>query len=70
MAKTLAEAKNEVSEMRTKFTETNGFKPVFVKTEYKKNKFSFGVQFWSEFLINQGFSRNSDGTIAKFIEAV
>jgi hypothetical protein len=46
------------------------YTPVIVKTEYKKNKFTLGVQFWNEFLINQGFARNPDGTVAKFIEEV
>lgn len=68
MAATLELCKAEISEMNTPLLEENGFKPVIVKTEYKKNKFTFGVQFWSDFLINAGKSRNSDGTLAKLIE--
>ena len=70
MANTLEKAKKEVSEMKALPVEHNGFKPVYVKTEYKKGKFSYGVQFWSEFLIRQGWSTNSDNTTAYFVELV
>ena len=70
MADTIEKAKKEVLEMKTKPQEINGFKPVYVKTEYKKGKFNYGVQFWSEFLIRQGWSTNSDNTKAFFVELV
>ena len=40
----------------------NGFNAVIVQTNG-----SYGLQYWSDFLINQGHSRNSDGTLAKFV---
>ena len=70
MAATLELCKAEISDWNEKRFEENGFKAVIVKTEYKKNKFTFGVQFWSDFLINAGKSRNSDGTLAKLIEVL
>ena len=71
MAKTLEAAKIEVKNAKEgTFVEQNGFKPVYVKTKYKRNKFTFGVQFWSEFLIRQGWSDNSDGTKARLVEVV
>ena len=70
MAKSLEDVKKEVSEMKTKLSAHDGFKPVYVKTQYKKGKYSYGVQFWSDFLINKGESRNSDGTLALLVEMV
>lgn len=64
MATTIEQAREEAINV----TAVNGFNPVIVKTEYKKNRFSFGVQFWSQFLITQGWSRNSDNTVAQFVE--
>lgn len=70
MAKTLEAARKEISEMKVRPTEANGFKPVIVKTEYAPKKYTFGVQFWSEFLINQKWSTNSDSTRARLVEMV
>ena len=70
MANTLEQIKKEILEMKNPLVELNGFKPVIVKTEYKKNKFNYGVQFWSDFLINKGRSQNSDFTWAYLVELV
>ena len=66
--KTLEQVKKEVSEMKTKPKEINGFKPVYVKTEHKKGKISYGVQFWSNFLLRQGYSGNTDRSVSYFVE--
>lgn len=66
MAATIEQAREEASTL----TMVNGFTPVIVKTEYRGNHFSYGVQFWSAFLITQGRSRNSDNTVARFVEHV
>ena len=65
---TLAELKQEILQRPLKMV--NGFKPVIVSTEYAKNKFSFGVQFWSDFLINAKRSTNSDKSIATLVEVL
>ena len=56
--------------MKIKPVEINGFRPVYVRTEYQENKVSYGVQFWSEFLLRQGYSGNTDRSVSYFIEMV
>ena len=70
MCKTIQEVYEQIAESRGKIVETNGFKPVIVKTKYDKKNYSYGIQFWSDFLINQKWSKNSDGTVAEFVELV
>lgn len=41
---------------------------VIVCTEYEKDKFFYGVQYWTQESIDKGTSTNTDGTESKFIE--
>lgn len=70
MSNTLEQLKKEILEMKKPLVEINGFKPVIVKTEYAKNKFNYGVQFWSNFSINKGRSQNTDFTYAYLVEII
>jgi hypothetical protein len=68
--KTLIELESSIAENPAGYVVTNGFRPVIVVTEYCKNNTHYGVQFWSDFLITKGQSRNSDGTLAKFVKLI
>lgn len=64
MASTIEQAREEALGLKP----VNGLSPVIVKTAYRKGHFTYGVQFWSQFLITQGYSRNSDNTVARLVE--
>jgi hypothetical protein len=49
-------------ELLNKLLPINGCFPVIVKTEYAKNKFHLGIQFWNDQLIARGKNQNPDKT--------
>lgn len=63
---TVKDVRDGVSKRKMKST-SDSF-PVIVKTEYDKNKFTHGVQFWSKKNIEKGSVKNDDGTKSKFVE--
>jgi hypothetical protein len=63
---------NTIKEVRESgkklFKNGNNRIPVIVLTEYSKNKGTYGIQFWTNNMINIGTSVNTDKTISSFIE--
>jgi hypothetical protein len=46
----------------------NGRIPIICLTPYEKNKAYYGIQFWTDEMIQIGTSRCTDNTISTFIE--
>ena len=46
----------------------NGRIPVITMVEYEKDKFDYGIQFWTRKMIDTGVVKNNDNTVSKFIE--
>jgi hypothetical protein len=44
--------------------------PVIVKTIYGHSGVLFGVQYWSEEMVNNGCATNTDGSISHFMEMI
>lgn len=59
----------EVRESSSKVSKTcNGRIPIICLTPYEKNKAYYGIQFWTDEMIQIGTSRCTDNTISTFIE--
>lgn len=46
----------------------NGRIAVICLTPYEKNKATYGIQFWTDEMIEIGTSKNTDNSISTFIE--